>query len=112
VIVADVEPPDPGPNEKSVAMPDMEKDCGLPAALSENVSVAERVPVAVGVKVTFTMQVDPAPRVPPGAGHVPPDAIVKSPLFVPIIDIPSTVRLALPEFPSITDWDMLVVPTI
>jgi hypothetical protein len=112
VIVADVEPPDPTPNEKSVAVPDIEKDCGLPAALSENASAAERVPVAVGVNVTFTMQVAPAPSVPPGAGQVPPDAIAKSPLFAPVMDIPVTVRVALPGFPSITDCDMLVVPTI
>ena len=40
-------------------------DCGLPEALSVKVSVPERGPVAVGVNVTFIVQLAEAAKVAP-----------------------------------------------
>jgi hypothetical protein len=47
--------PDPVPVRLTV--------CGLPAALSVMLSVAVRVPTAVGVNVTLMVQLDPAATV-------------------------------------------------
>jgi hypothetical protein len=44
-------------------VPDNETVCGLPAALSVMLSVAARVPTAVGVNVTLMVQLDPAATV-------------------------------------------------
>jgi hypothetical protein len=41
-------------------VPDKATFCGLPTALSEILSAAERAPVAVGVKVTLTVQLESA----------------------------------------------------
>ena len=51
-------------------MPDKATVWGLVIALSEILRVATREPFAVGVIVILTVQVRPAPRVPP---HVVPD---------------------------------------
>ena len=110
--VAAVDPPVAAPSEKSVAVPVSETDCGLGRALSAIVSVAERVPVADGVKLKFTVQLALGLTVPPVAGHVPPLIIAKSPPFAPETDILVMDRLALPELVNVTDCDVLVVPTI
>ena len=70
---------------------------GLPAALSLTVSVAARVPVAVGVKVTLIVQFAPAARLVPQLLVWP-----KSPLLVPVMVMPLMLNEALPEFESVT----------
>jgi hypothetical protein len=43
----------------AVPVPERLTVCGLPAALSVKLSVAVRLPVARGLKVTFAEQLDP-----------------------------------------------------
>jgi hypothetical protein len=52
---------------KSVPVPERATVCGLPAALSVIVTIADRAPVAVGVKVTAIVQVAPAATLVPQA---------------------------------------------
>ena len=52
---------------------------GLPVALSVMVTVALRVPAAVGLKVTLIVQLPPTPRLEPQ-----PLVWAKSPLLVPV----------------------------
>ena len=80
-------------------------------ALSVIVSVPERVPNAAGLKVRFTEQLVPAGRDPPDVGHVPPLAIVKSPLFVPEMVVAEIVKSAFPGSLTTSVCDALVVPT-
>jgi len=68
--VAEVEPPEATPMEKSVPVPVRETDCGLSLALSVMVTAAERFPVAVGVNVKLMVQFKPAARVAGLMGHV------------------------------------------
>ena|SRR5215831_16378281 len=70
--------------------------CGLLGALSVKTSDAVRVPVALGVKVTLTMQLVPAVSDEPQLF-----VCEKSPLFVPPTPI-VTVRGILPGFMSVT----------
>lgn len=84
-------------------MPVSETDCGLVASESVNVSVPLRVPVAVGEKVTETLQLAPA------ASEVPQVFVcAKSPLAA--MELMLTV-LAVPLF-KVTDFDVEVVPTV
>src|ERR1700690_2167073 len=50
-------------NATAAPVPVRATDCGLPAALSVAVTVAVRVPIAVGAKVTAILQLKPAARV-------------------------------------------------
>lgn len=65
VKVTEVGEPLTGPNEKSVALPDRERVCGLPMALSEIDSVALRGPPAVGLKVIVRAQLEPTATLAP-----------------------------------------------
>ena len=47
-----------------VPVPDSDAVCGLPAAESVMVMAPDRVPAAVGVKVTLTVQLTPAAKLP------------------------------------------------
>ena len=78
--------------------------CGLPAALSVMVIVPVRLPVALGVKFTVIVQLDPAATLDPHAL-----VCVKSPAFAPVTVILVMVRAALPVLPRVTDWAALVV---
>ena len=77
-MVAEVEqfPPDgqfdpvAAASEKSVPVPVSDTLWGLLAASSVIVTDAVRAPLAVGLKVTVIMQLDPAARVELLAGHV------------------------------------------
>jgi hypothetical protein len=80
--------------------------CGLPPPSSLNSTDALRAPVAVGVKVTFTEQLSPTPKVLP---HV--VVSEKSPAFVPAIAISQMCIVALPSFLSVTVMGVLLVPT-
>ncbi len=84
---------------------------GLPLALSEMLTLAVRVPLAVGVKVTLIVQLTLAATLPPDVGQVVPDASTKSPGFVPVMLMLVMVRVALPKLLSSTDCAALVVPT-
>jgi hypothetical protein len=76
--------------------------CGLPEALSVMVNVPLRVPFAVGVKRMVTTQFA-------AAASVAPQVLVwaKS----PVIEILLIVRVAVPEFVTVTVCALLVVPT-
>lgn len=88
-----------------VPVPDKVTNSGLLAALSENWSEAERVPVAVGVKVTVIVQLDPAAR------FVSQLLIwAKSVLLVPITEMFVNVNVAEPVLVSVTVCPALVVP--
>ena len=80
--------------------------CGLPPPSSLNITEALRAPVAVGLKVTLTVQLSPAPKVLP-------QVVVseKSPAFVPAIAISQMCIVALPAFSSVIVMGALLVPT-
>jgi len=80
--------------------------CGLPAALSVIVTLAVRLPFAVGVKVTLMVQLAPAARELP---HV--FVWTKSPLLVPVIAILVMLTAVLPVLAIVTAWAVVVVPT-
>lgn len=84
--------------------------CGLPDALSVTLTLAVRVPAAVGVKVVDTAQEAPAASVLGLSGHVVVRA--KSPAFAPVSEMPVIVSAALPVFFSVADWAALVDPTV
>ncbi len=52
---------------KSVPAPERATVCGLPVALSVIVTIADRAPTAVGVKVTMIVQFAPAATLVPQA---------------------------------------------
>ena len=52
---------------KSVPVPESATVCGLPAALSVIVTIADRAPTAVGVKVIMIVQFAPAATLVPQA---------------------------------------------
>jgi hypothetical protein len=87
--------------------------CGLPAALSEMLSVALTDPAACGTKSTEMVQLAPAINVPLGNGHgVAP--FTKNPKLVealPVIAMPVKFSSALPAFVSVTVCVPLVLPT-
>ena len=77
--------------------------CGLPLALSLMVNELVRVPLAVGVKVTFNVHVDPA------ATPLPQLSVsAKS----PPAEIPVICKGAVPLLERVTVCGALVVPTL
>ena len=86
----------------AVPIPVSDKLCGLPEALSVTVTEPDRVPTAVGVKVTLIVQLAPAASAVP---HV----FVWAKL--PVLVIAEIVSGALPVFESVALWTALVVPT-
>src|SRR5919199_5546793 len=81
--------------------------CGLLAALSVSVKVAERVPASVGEKVIETLQLDPTASVRP---EQPSPTTVKSSVLAP----PTAALLmnsdAVPVLVTVTSCGALVVP--
>jgi hypothetical protein len=73
------------------------------------VTLALRVPVAVGVKVTLMVQEAPAANVLEPLGQV--LVWAKSALLVPLSPILLMVRAAVPLFLRVTVWAALVVLT-
>jgi hypothetical protein len=70
------------------------------------VSVAERLPLRVGAKVTLIVQLAPV------ATEVPQLFVwLKSPALLPLMDIPEMDRTAVPLFVNIAVCGALVVPT-
>jgi hypothetical protein len=87
--------------------------CGLPGALSETLSVAEKSPALDALNVTAIVHAAAAAIVPPESGHPPevPGEIVKFPAFAPVTDAPNKVAAAVPAFSTCTVSVTLVVPT-
>src|SRR5437588_623000 len=83
-----------------VPLPLTRPACGLPLALSVMLTLALRVPVAVGVKVTLMVQEAPAATVLGLMGQV--LVWAKSPALVPVKPIVLMVRAALPLFLRVT----------
>ena len=97
------EEPEATLSRKSIPEPESETVCGLPLALSEIERAPVRVPTAAGVNVMSIPQEALAASVP-------------GQLFVsaksPVVVMPEIVRLALPEFVSVTVRGGLVVFTV
>jgi hypothetical protein len=80
--------------------------CGLPVALSVTVTLAVRLPVAAGEKVTEMVQPALAASV---DGHV--FVCVKSPAFVPVTPMLEMVSEPVPVFVRVVVCATVVVPT-
>jgi hypothetical protein len=98
-------------SEKSVVVlepvPVRLTDCGLLEALSVMLSLPDRAPEAVGLKVTLMLQLAPA------ATELPQVLVcAKSLLFVPVTAMLARLSGALPVFERVTDCAALVVPTV
>ena len=81
--------------------------CGLPLALSVSVRLPDRVPLAVGVKVTSTTQLAPAATGVLVLQVVPPAAMAKSPVTAMLVKVKDPV----PVLVTVTGLTALVVPT-
>jgi hypothetical protein len=86
--------------EKSTPVPLKLTACGLPDALSVTLSVPVRAPVAVGVKVTLIVQLDPAV-------NADPQLLVW--LKLPLAAMLLMASDAVPLFESVTGCDVLGV---
>jgi hypothetical protein len=91
----------------AVPVPTRPAAWGLLLASSVTVSVAPRVPVPVGVKVTLMVQLFPAARLVPQLLVCP-----KSPPFAPVTAMPLIVKAVAPGFASVRAWDALAVPIV
>jgi hypothetical protein len=82
----------------AVPVPESGTVCGLPAALSATARVADRFPVAAGLKLTLMVQLALA-------ATLDPQLLVweKSPALVPEIVMLETVKAALPELLRVID---------
>jgi len=88
--------------------------CGLPLALSATLTFADRAPVAVGLKVTPTPQLNPTfSELAPKGQAVPLVGApkLKSPGFVPVSVIPVILSAAEPLFVTVTLLTALDTPT-
>lgn len=85
------------PTTGAIPVPDNETLCGLPLALSVMLTLAVRLPVAVGLKMTLMEQFAPA-------ATLAPQVLVceKSPLFVPVMAMLEMVSVAVPVLDSVT----------
>src|SRR5713226_7348650 len=81
--------------------------CGLLAALSVIVTLALRLPAAVGVKVTLMLQEALTPKL---AGQL--LVWAKSPAFVPVTVILAMLSVTVPLLVSVTGCAELLVPTV
>jgi len=88
----------------AMPVPDRDTVCGLPVALSVILSVAERLPATVGVKVTVIMVLPPGVTV---IGVVA-EVKLKSPGLAPVTATELMIRFPLPEFVTVTPSGMLV----
>ena len=80
-----------------VPVPERLMVCGLPVALSATLTIAERMPDAVGLKVMLIVQVDPALKLDPQVL-----VCTKSLRFTPETAILVTLNVALPELVKVT----------
>jgi hypothetical protein len=89
-------------------VPESATFCGLPLALSVKLSVALRVPAAVGLNCTLAEQLEEAARL---VVHVLP-ASTKSPAFVPEIATLLMVMAEESPFDNVADCAALVAPMV
>jgi hypothetical protein len=82
--------------------------CGLPAASSAIDTLAARLPPAIAENVTDTVQLAPAAKVEGDIGQS--ELCAKSPAFPPMIAMLEIVSGPVPEFVSVADCAVLVVP--
>jgi hypothetical protein len=87
------------PTPGAVPVPLKAAVCGLPLALSLTLTLADLLPLAVGLKVTLMVHVPFAARVDGLNGQL--LACAKSPAFVPAIAILLMVSAALPLFVNV-----------
>jgi hypothetical protein len=85
-----------------VALPESDTICGLGRALSLTLRVPVRLPIAVGVKLTLIVHVDPPARLPPQLL-----VSAKSPLVVMLVMLSDAVPVLL----NVTGFNALVVPS-
>src|SRR5947209_3370950 len=85
--------------------------CGLPEASSTMFSVALRIPVASGVKLTLIVQLAPGATEPAPLGQVLPAAKAKSAACAPVMVMLVRFSGALPLLVRVTVCAALVVPT-
>jgi hypothetical protein len=109
-LVADNVTAGPDGGAKSAPVPESASVWGLPAALSETVRVALRLPAAEGEKVTDRVHDAPMASWLGFVGQV--DDCAKSDAFVPESPMPAIVSAAVPEFVSVTDFAALVDPVV
>jgi hypothetical protein len=87
-------------------VPDRGTICGLPAELSVTESIADRLPAALGVKVMLKV------HEPPAISELPQVLVSeKSPLLVPVSEIPVIVSVPVPVLVSVMEPAALLVPT-
>ena len=98
-----------GANEKSCPVPRSATVCALAGLVASSVifKVPVRVPVAVGEKVTFMVQLVPAATLPPQLS-----VSANSEAFAPLKARPDMVKAELPVLFSVMPWGELVNPTI
>jgi hypothetical protein len=98
---------DPGDREKSGPVPLSAAICKPPVALSLTEREVLRDPVPIGAKVTLIWQFAPG-----ASGDADMHALVwlKSPAFVPVMEMPEMLSAAVPVFVSWTACGELVVP--
>jgi hypothetical protein len=90
----------------AVPVPERVTVCGLPLALSATLSVAERVPLAEGVKVTLVVQL------PPAATELPQVLVwAKLLALVPESAMLVMLKAALPPLVSVIVFAVPVEPT-
>jgi hypothetical protein len=98
--------PEAAASVKSWPVPLRPTDCGLPVALSVNEMPPEAEPPVGGVKVTATVQLDPAATEVEVEQVVPELARANG----PVMPIAVKDRLPVPELVTVTDCAALVVP--
>lgn len=96
--MADPEPPDGMVSPSAIPVPDSPTVCGLPEALSLIDNVPLRNPVALGMKLTLTVQVAFTERL---DGQL----LLSAKSFgkVPVIETPLIVSVVLPVLDKVTD---------
>jgi hypothetical protein len=94
-------------NGAPIPVPESEMICGLPSAFSAIVSVAARVPAAVGPKITLMLQLTPGATLAPQVS-----LSVKSPGFAPLTEITMFCSGVPPWEVRVTLCGALKVPTV
>jgi hypothetical protein len=87
--------------------------CGLPVALSLKLNVPVRVPLAVGLKYTYTLQLCDTARVFARAvQELEPWELVTEKSRLEPIEIPEILNVSVPVLVMVTVWGALTVPTL
>ena len=106
--VAEVDPPDVVPKEKSAAVPVRESTWGESRALSVSVKLPEKLPAAEGVKVRVMVHVPPGAKFAPHVFVCP--KVPVDPVFVPAVML-AKARGMFPVFVRVIPGAVPVAPT-